>query len=54
MTIWDEGFKARIAGKKFSDSPYSSEEPTARQAWREGWHDADEHQCAKAKCFPNW
>lgn len=48
-----EGFTCHMYGEPHNSNPYD-ESTNARQRWWSGWLDREEHQQAKAECFPGW
>jgi hypothetical protein len=53
QNAWDDGFRARIRGQAVAGNPHKLGSREWK-LWRDGWLDADEHQQAKAICFPDW
>ena len=50
---WNEGFTAHMHGEPVESNPYERG-IEAWERWADGWLDRDQHQQAKAECFPGW
>jgi hypothetical protein len=50
---WNEGFTAHMYGEPAASNPYDALS-VMWYRWRAGWEDREEHQRAKAVCFPGW
>lgn len=54
-TAWDEGFRARLAGKHLEANPYHPL-TAERHKWSAGWRDQNEHlnDCDEALASIGW